>query len=165
MPKINHLIFAWLASYSALCYAQSTFAQDVVAYDWLSLSFALVAGLLGGAARTILTLVSDKQLVGNVRLVLLKDLVVALFGGGVAYLFVQGYNSWSGSLTSVELPSITRDFRVLIIVAAGFSRGRWLGVVDRFTTDAIANASHKLRGAAPIDPPMVGTEPAPLGEK
>jgi hypothetical protein len=164
MSKIvNRLVCAWLCCYSALCYANTTFAQDVHNYDWVSLLFALAAGLLGGAARTILTLVSERELVGHVRLVLVKDLVVALMGGGVAYLLIQGYNAWSASLSMVSLPAVTRDFRVLLIVAAGFSRGRWMGVIDRFATDAIANASSKLRGGgAPSSPPSVA---APLGEQ
>lgn len=146
-------ILAWLATFSALCYASSTLAQDIAAYDWVSLALAFAAGLVGGAGRTILTLVSQQQLVGNVKMVLFKDLVVALIGGALAFLMIQGYNSFVDALTSMEMPKITRDFRVLIIVLAGASRGKWLSVVDRFASDAIANARHKLRGAAPDEPP------------
>jgi hypothetical protein len=161
--RVDPFILLWLASYSALCYAQSTLAEDLAGYDWVSLLLAFAAGLVGGAARTILTLVSNEQLVGNVRLVLIKDMVVALFGGAAAFLLIQGYNSWAAGLTSFELPGITRDFRVLIIVAAGASRGRWLGILDRFAADAIANARHKLRGDAAPEPPA--SMPAPLGDR
>lgn len=161
--RVDLFILAWLTTYSALCYAQSSLAQDLAGYDWVSLLLAFAAGLVGGAARTILTLVSSEQLVGSVRLVLLKDMVVALFGGAAAFLLIQGYNSWVEGLTSIDLPAITRDFRVLIIVAAGASRGRWLGIVDRFTADAIANARQRLRGAAPPEP--AASMPAPLGER
>ncbi|MDP9902603.1 hypothetical protein [Variovorax ginsengisoli] len=153
---INGLLFAWLACYSALCWANNTLAQDLIAYDWMSLAFAAAAGLLGGAARTIFTLVSERALVGNVRTLLLKDLVVALIGGAAMYLAIQGYNSWASAIPYITLPPIARDLRVLLIVGAGFSRGRWFGVLDRLASDAIANASGKLRGsAAPDAPPSV----------
>lgn len=158
----SRLLVVWLLCYSALTYAASTLAQDVAQYDWASLLCAFAAGLLGGAGRTILTLVSDKEFVGNIRLVLVKDLVVAMIGGGFAYIAIQGYNGIAAGLTIVTLPPIARDFRILVIVVAGASRGRWLGVVDRFTTDAIANARQKLRGGAAEPPPSVT---APLGEK
>lgn len=163
MQKLTSRLTAlWLLCYSALSYASSSLFQDVTQYDWASLLTALAAGLLGGAGRTILTLVSDKEFVGNIRMVLLKDLVVAMIGGGAAYFLIQGYNTWIASLTMVTLPPIARDFRILIIVFAGASRGRWLGVIDRFTTDAIANARQKLRGGADEPPASVA---APLGEK
>ena len=158
-PTIKAAVFAWLCGYSTLLWASTTFAEDIRAYDWMSLLFAASAGLLGGAARTIITMISPRALVGNVRALLLKDLVVALVGGAVVYMVIQGYNAWVSSLTIVSLPMIARDLRVLLIVAAGYSRGRWLGVVDRFATDALANVQQKLRGNAPPDaPPVV---PAP----
>ncbi len=150
---VDALILVWLVTYSALCYAQSSLAEDLAGYDWVSLLLAFAAGLVGGAARTILTLVSREQLVGNVRLVLIKDMVVALFGGAATFLLIQGYNSFVSGWSDWTLPLITRDFRVLIIVAAGASRGRWLGILDRFTAGAIANARQRLRGAAPPEPP------------
>lgn len=160
---VNVALFIWLACYSALCYANTTFAQDILAYDWMSLLFAAAAGLLGGAARTIFTLVSERALVGNVKTLLLKDLVVAVFGGALMYLAIQGYNSAAASITLVKMPTVVQDLRVLLILWAGFSRGRWLGVLDRFAAAAIANASSKLRGGAGGDsPPSVA---APLGDK
>lgn len=150
---VNRAFIGWLACYSALCYANNTLAQDLMVYDWMSLVFAAAAGLLGGAARTIFTLVSERAIVGNVKTLLLKDLVVAVIGGAAMYLAIQGYNSAVGAMTIVSLPPIARDLRVLFIVGAGFSRGKWFGTLDRFASDAIANASSKLRGGAPADPP------------
>lgn len=160
--RVNQAFFLWLACYSALCYANTTLVQDVLAYDWMSLLFAAAAGLLGGAARTIFTLVSERALVGNVKTLLMKDLAVAIFGGAIMYIAIQGYNSGAAAITLVKLPTIVQDLRILLILWAGFSRGRWLGVLDRFAADAIANASSKLRGGAPDSPPSVA---APLGEK
>lgn len=164
MPRwINKLFGAWLMCFCVLSYAATTtLAQDVASYDWNSLLLAGLAGLLGGAGRTLLTLVSEKQFVGNLRWMLFKDLLVALIGGGFAYICIEGYNDWSRNLSMVSLPRVDRGFRVLIIVLAGASRGRWLGVVDRFASDAIANARQKLRGGAPVDPPSIT---APLSDK
>lgn len=162
--NLEPYFFLWLTAFSALAYAQTTLAQDLAAYDWASLILAFAAGLVGGAGRTLLTLASGQQLVGNVRLVLLKDLVVAVIGGAFAFLCIQGYNSFVAGWSDWTMPLVTRDFRVLIIVLAGASRGRWLGVLDRLAADAIANARHKLRGAAsPEEPPS--TVPSPLGDR
>lgn len=161
---VNVAIYLWIVCYTALSHASTSFAQDVIAYDWLSLIFAASAGLLGGAARTIFTLVSERALVGNVKALLLKDLVVALIGGAAMYLAIQGYNAAAGAMGDfLKLPTIVHDLRVLLILWAGFSRGRWLGVLDRFASDAIANASSRLRGGAPVDPPP--SVAAPLGDK
>lgn len=152
-PTINRALIAWLCCYSGLTWASTSYAQDILSFDYMSLIFAAASGLLGGAARTIITMISPRALVGNVKILLLKDLIVALFGGAVIYMVIQGYNSWVSSMTIVNLPPIARDLRVLFVVAAGYSRGKWFGVVDRFATDAIANASSKIRGGAPEDPP------------
>lgn len=162
--NIELYVLLWLTAFCTLTYAQTTLAQDLASYDWASLALAFAAGLVGGAGRTILTLASGYQLVGNIRLVLLKDMVVALIGGAFAFLCIQGYNSFVGGWTDWTMPQITRDFRVLIIVLAGASRGRWLGVLDRLAADAIANARHKLRGAAPQEE-LPTTVPAPLGDQ
>ncbi len=159
-PIYSRLILVWIASFHGLVWASTTFAQDVAAYDWLSLVFALAAGLLGGAGRTVLTLVSQTTVVGNTRVLLLKDLVVALIGGGVAYLCLQGWNSFAGAFSLVALPVVTRDLRVLIILAAGYSRGRWLGLVDRLASEVIDTARAKLRqGTNDVPAPPAGGQP------
>lgn len=159
LARPNRLLSLWLLSYGALSYAATTFAQDVAAYDWRSLLLAGCAGLLGGVGRTILTLMSERQFVGNLQWLIVKDLIVALIGGGFAFLCVEGYNDWSSGLSIVQLPPIDRGFRVLVVVIAGASRGRWLGVVDRLASDAIANARKRLRGGAPVDAPTSAAVP------
>jgi hypothetical protein len=154
-PTINRALVAWVCCYSTLTWASTTYAQDILAFDWMSLVFAAASGLLGGAARTIITMISPRALVGNVKVLLMKDLVVALVGGAVVYMIIQGYNAWAGSLSLITLPPVARDLRVLLVVAAGYSRGRWLGVVDRLATNALANFQAKLPGgSAAIDPPV-----------
>ncbi|SFF05135.1 hypothetical protein [Paracidovorax wautersii] len=159
-PIYSRMVLVWIASFHSLVWASTTFAEDVATYDWLSLVFALAAGLLGGAGRTVITLVSQTTVVGNTRVLLLKDLVVALIGGGVAYLCIQGYNSFAGGITMMSLPHITRDLRVLVILAAGYSRGRWLGVVDRLASEVIDTARSKLRqGSNDVPAPPAGGQP------
>ena len=158
-PTINRALILWLGCYSTLTWASTTYAQDILAFDYMSLVFAAASGLLGGAARTIITMISPRALVGNVKVLLMKDLVVALVGGAVVYMVIQGYNAWVASMTLVTLPPIARDLRVLLVVAAGYSRGRWLGIVDRLATNALANFQAKLPGGAPNDPPAAVVPP------
>ncbi|MCZ2496449.1 hypothetical protein GN316_06750 [Xylophilus sp. Kf1] len=158
-PTINRALILWLGCYSTLTWANTTYAQDILAFDYMSLVFAAASGLLGGAARTIITMISPRALVGNVKVLLMKDLVVALVGGAVVYMVIQGYNAGVASMTWVTLPPIARDLRVLLVVAAGYSRGRWLGVVDRLATNALTNFQAKLPGGAPNDPPAAVVPP------
>ena len=158
-PGFRPLLFVWLCCYSALTWANTTFAQDIIAYDYASLFFAALAGLLGGAGRTIVTLTSPGTPVGNVRMLLLKDLVVALVGGAVVFVVIQGWNSIADRIGWFVF---ARDFRILLIVAAGYSRGRWFGVLDKMATNAIANVSEKVLGGATA-PPVVSVPDEPPG--
>jgi hypothetical protein len=136
------------------------FAEDVRTYDWQSLFFAALAGLVGGAVRWVVTNLDRGSLVGNQKMLLLKDLVVAIMGGAAVFLVLEAYNviaEWAHLLT------VSHGLRVLPIAYAGFSRGRWMGVLDRFASDAIARASAQLRGGAPADPPPVVAPPAGEG--
>lgn len=155
---INKLAAAWLCCYTAVCYANTSLFSDLSAFDWVSLLCAAAAGMLGGAARTILALVGEKVYVGSLKFVLVKDMVVALIGGAFFYMLVQGYNELTDSLKIVSLPYITRDLRILVIVCAGASGGKWLGFVDRGVSDAIATARKRF-GVVPTDSPASITAP------
>ena len=153
---INVMCVAWLAGYTTLVSAAgNTFAQDVLGYDYMSLAFAAAAGLFGGAARTIFTLASDKLVVLSIWREFLKDAVVAVVGGAVAYVVVQGLNG----LDWVHVP---RDLRMLIVVGAGWSRGKWFGTLNRATENLVDNVMQKARGGAPEGP---SSATVPLGEK
>ncbi|CAA2105982.1 hypothetical protein [Variovorax paradoxus] len=156
---------AWLLAYSAVCYANTTLAQDVMAFDWISLGLAGAAGLLGGIGRTMVTMMSFKALVGDLKFVLAKDMLVAVVGGVFALICVEAWNSAADAMKQIDLvslPQITRGWRIWILVVAGASRGRWLGVVDKFVTDAIDNARAKVRNGAPADPAV--SDVVPLNE-
>ncbi len=156
----------WLVLYSALARAaNASLFEDVIGYDFASLYIAFACGLMGGAGRTLITLCTRTRLVGNVRFVLLKDMVVALIGGGFTYLLIQGYNSLVSGMTLVSLPPVISDLRVALIVIAGASRGRWLGAIDRAASDVLDNVRLRLRGNIedpPRDPPS--SVASPLGE-
>lgn len=152
----------WLCLYTAVCYANTTLAQDLAAFDWASLGLACAAGLLGGAGRTLITMISFKALVGNLKYVLAKDLMVALIGGGFALICVEGWNEMAAAMHEIDLvrlPRVTRGWRILIILLAGASRGRWLGTVDQLATAAIDNVRAKIRNGAPPPPPASAVMP------
>ena len=162
--QVNRAAFIWMMGYSAFCYAAtSSFADELAIYDWISLLCAAGAGLFGGLGRTIFTLAREGAFVGNPKMLILKDLVVAVIGGMVAFLIIEAYNYLASVITFTSLPVVAMGLRSILILWAGFSRGRWFGVIDRLATDVITRASTKIRGGVGSDaPPSVA---APLGEK
>jgi len=151
---VNSLLLLWLCCYSGLLYAAAgmTTAQELMQYDWQSFFMAALAGLLGGFLRTILTLASEKRVVLDILRESWKDCLVAVVGGGIVYLILQ-------ALSSLNYFVIPRDVRILLIVGAGFSRGRWLGIVEKGANDLVARGRGIVRGDTPP-----ATVPAPLGK-
>lgn len=142
-------LILWLASYTTLVYASSSLVQDVVGYDVASLIVAGAGGLLGALLRTILTLAQEKYLVLDVLKQSRRDFVIGFVGGLLTYGVIQGLSSWG-------VVSVPRDMRILVIVAAGFSRGKWLPVMQNGAADLVAAGRQKLRnGAPPEDSPSV----------
>ena len=150
---VNNLVLLWLGCYAGLTYAANTFAQDALSYDWASLMFAAFAGLLGGFLRTILTLAGEKRVVLDILRESWKDALVALVGGGLVYLAIQG-------VASMGWINVPRDMRILLVVGAGFSRGRWLGVIERGAADLVARGRGAITGgAASVDVPASAAMP------
>jgi hypothetical protein len=155
----SRLVALWfLASYAGLVYAAS-FAQDVRDFDYASLGLAAVAGLLGGAGRSLISLLSETRPVFSIWPEVLKDLIVALIGGGLVFLCIAAYNGTAanGTFLGMTFPMCASELRLLLILWAGASRGKWLGTLDEFAADAIANARQRLRGGAPVDPASTST--------
>lgn len=146
---VSAFVLLWLATYTGLVYAASL-TQDFATFDYVSLGVAGVAGLLGALLRTILTLAQERYLVLDVLKQARRDFVIGFIGGLATYGVIQGLASWG-------VVTVPRDMRILIIVAAGFSRGAWLPVMKRGAKDLIDNGSAKLRGGAAVsdDPPSV----------
>lgn len=153
---INILVTVWLACYTGLAWAATSLRADLKDFDYWSLLLAAAAGLVGGAGRTLISLMSENRPLFDIRYEVLKDIIVACIGGAVAYGFIQGYN-YFGALQpfGLKLPVIGGDLRIIIIVVVGASRGKWMRTADQFTMDIVDNARRKLRGGVPVDPPSV----------
>lgn len=145
---VNTLLFLWLCCYTGLTYAAGTLYDDFKTYDWGSLWVAACAGMLGGFLQTILTLSSDKRIVLDILRDAWKDLVVALVGGMIVFIIVQ-------AVSSMGWITIPRDVRILLIVGAGFSRGRWQWAIGKLASDAVTRGRTVVRG----DPPTSANAP------
>lgn len=156
-PKtVSALVLLWLWSYTTLLHAATgplgPFSADVQGYDLESLLYAAAMGLLGGFGRTIFALASDKVLVGSLWREGAKDGIIAVFGGAVAFVLVTYLaNFW---------PNIfTREARMILIVAAGASRGKWVNLVGDVISAGLANMRKRIGGEMPRDPPPSAAVP------
>ena len=149
---VNTLSVIWLACWTTLSYAATTFAQDVYGYDWQSLLLAGAAGVLGGVARTILALASNQVEVYDVLRDLVKNLVVALIAGGIAYILVQAWNS-------LPIWPVPREVRMLIVASAGWAPVKFNKALDKLAGDILANLRRRLRAGVPDDMPSSAAVP------
>jgi hypothetical protein len=155
---VNFLVFAWLVVYTKVMYAAQValppFADDFYALDWESFAWAAVAGLLGGALRTVFSLASNKVVVGSLWRELIKDLVIAAVGGLVVYCVIQ--------VVAPIWPTLfTSQVRMLAVTGAGFSRGWWATALESLVAAGLTNLQSRVRGAE-VPPASVR---APLEEK
>lgn len=157
----ERFFIAWLCCWSAVCYANTSLTQDMLAYDFVSLGISALAGLCGGAGRTLLFLMTRANLVGNTRLLLLKDLGVSLICGVIGYLIVQGWNEFvSTEVFGLQLPAITKDLRLLVLLVCGYAPKWAFSKVHSLAEAAASRAQKTIQGNAdPI------TEAAPLGKE
>lgn len=151
---VNALALTWMICATRVAVAAS-YAADIKSYDYESLLWALAAALLGGAARTILTLASDKIVVLDLMREARKDAIVAMIGGGICYLIVQ--------FGMTVMPQfINSEFRMLALLATGFSKGKWQIKLGTLVDDGFANLRNKVRGEAgppPEDHPASANMP------
>lgn len=154
--RVQTLFAIWLATYSGLLWAANSLKDDLKDFDYLSLVLAACAGLAAGALRTLISLMQERRALLDIRYEAVKDIVVAFAGGLIAYIIIQGYNSFVvGKWFGLALPAITGDLRIMIIVIVGASRGAWMRTVDKVTTDIVDNARTKIRGGVPPDPASI----------
>lgn len=157
----ERFFIAWLCCWSAICYANTSLTQDMLAYDFVSLGISALAGLAGGAARTLLYLMARANLVGNTRLLLVKDLVVSLVCGVIGYVIVQGWNEFASvDRFGIELPAVTKDLRLLVLLVCGYAP-KWAFSKVHSLAEAAANRAQKTIQGNP-DPI---TDVAPLGKE
>lgn len=150
MPRAAVQVLAglWLMSYTALVYAASL-SQVVRSFDFESLGIAALVALIGGGTRTILTLASGTIIVLAAIREAIRDSVVAVIGGVVTYLLMM--------LATAVFPdngvTTLGWVQLVMIAAAGYSKGRWRSIIGDFISDYITRQRVKLRGGEPIEPP------------
>lgn len=138
----------WLTAYATAihAYAQTSFAQEMYAFDWRSLVWAAVVGLGGGIGRLILWLASEDTVVVKFWRQLLVDVIVASFGGVAAW----GLATY---LATVWPAVFTKELRFVCIVAAGASRGRWQDWVGDACTAGMVRLRRQISGGPKEAPP------------
>lgn len=147
----RRLAIVWVICYSWLVRAHATglisLSQEARTYDYESLAWAAGFGLMGGVLGTIVSLMSPHVILLNFWRTLARDVVLALIGGAVVYVLVQ----W---LATVMPTVFGKEIRMIAILLAGASRGRWKNFLADAATDYTAGIRAKLRaGAPPVDAP------------
>jgi hypothetical protein len=149
----------WVACYSWLVHVHAAglgpFRQEVYAYDYESLAWAAAFGLMGGVFRTILSLMSEKVILLSIWRTMSRDLVFALIGGAAVYVLVE----W---LATVMPGVFGKELRMLAILVAGASRGRWQDFLAGAATDYTAGLRARLRTSPSVpseSPPPSVTAP------
>lgn len=146
---VHVLMLVWGLCASRLVYA-ATFAQEVRDWDFVSLLTAGIAGLCGGALRTIFTLANDNRAVFSILKEARKDLVVSCLAGGAAYLLMLAVESkWPGT--------ITREIRFVGVMAAGWARSAIFVQAARLVRAKVDGKSREFRGGD--DPPTSASVP------
>lgn len=145
------VIALWLFSAATVCVAE-TLAQYVNHYDWVSFLLAGLAGLAGGAGRTLITQLSGKSLVRVTFILLIKDLIVALIAGFVVFLGIEAYNYIASNM---KVLTIAEGLRVYALIVAGYSRWGWLTTLDQMMADVIVRFRKFLRGKDVPELPVV----------
>ena len=161
-PLVRLLSTAWLAGYSGLvyAYANANFSKEMRSFDYESLVWAAAIGAGAGLARTILWLASHDTVVVRLWGQLWRDLVIALFGGAMAYIALLLAVAWWPEVFIKEL-------RFLIILLAGASRGRWQNALADLVGAVLSRGMAYARGGPappPRDPPP-STVTLPLSDK
>lgn len=148
---VNILMLLWGCCTYRLAFS-ATFAQEVFGWDYVSLLTAVIAGLCGGALRTIYTLSSDDRAVFEILKEARKDLVISCLAGGTAYFAMVAIESkWPGTITA--------EIRFVGVLAAGWTRSAIFTQASRLVRARIDGKADELRGR-PEDPPA--SAPVPL---
>jgi len=159
----RRLAFGWVLCYSLLVRAYAAppqgLAQELINYDYSSVMWAAVFGLMGGVGRTILGLLSEKGVVLFVWKALIRDLVFALVGGAFIYIVFL----W----LQVLAPSVfVNELRLIVIFVVGASRGKWLDYAADLAVDLFKTWKAKLVGQPPpLEPPPPTTVAANLDKQ
>ena len=120
--------------------AQESLASDVRSYDLESRLWAVIIALMGGALGTHFTLATDATLIVSYTREILKDAVVAMIAGALAYIALQALNSF----TFIHIPS---EARFAVIVFAGWSRLAFFGWLNKFGTRVTETVEQRVINA------------------
>ena len=152
----NRLVVQVLLALWGLCFVRvvyaATFSIEIRGFDYESLMWGAIAGLLGGALRTIFTLASENRVVYSVLKEARKDLVVSFLAGGAAYALML-------AITSKHPDLITREIRMVVIVGAGWTRVAFFNRLNQLVTSKLDKTNQTLRAGAPAGPPASDVMP------
>ncbi len=147
---VHVLLLIWGLCASRLVYA-TTFAHEVRDWDYVSLLTAAVAGLCGGALRTIFTLANDNRAVFDILKEARKDMIVSFLAGGFAYfLMIMIESKWPGT--------VTREIRFVGVLAAGWTRAAIFTQAAKLVRAKVDGKAAEFRGATE-DPPVSAAVP------
>jgi hypothetical protein len=96
--------------------AESRLSPQFWTFDWASLGYACMLGLLGGGLALIVALASDRRVVVEVLKESARNAMVSPIAGAAAYLVLKGAAAMNWFVLSTEP-------RFLVIVASG-----WAGI-------------------------------------
>lgn len=148
---LRRLLFAWVGCFALLVRAyaaQPTLSEQLTVYDYSSVMWAAVFGLMGGVGRSIIGLLSEGGIVVFVWKALIRDLVFALMGGAFVYIVFL----W----LQVIAPGVfVNELRIVVIFVVGASRGKWYDAAADLSVVMFKRWRARFTGE---DPPA---EPAP----
>jgi len=162
-PKMaRRMLFAWVACFTLLVRAYAapaTLSEQLQVYDYSSVMWAAVFGLMGGIGRSIIGLLSENGVVLFVWKALIRDLVFALIGGAFIYIVFLWLQVLSPSIFVNEL-------RIIVIFVVGASRGKWYDAVADLTVVVFKRWKAKFTGEPePEVPPAPTTVAANLDKQ
>lgn len=158
---LRRFLFAWVGCFALLVRAyaaQPTLSQQIPTYDYTSVMWAAIFGLMGGVGRSIIGLLSEGGIVVFVWKAMLRDLVFALIGGAfvyIVYLWLQ-----------VLSPGVfVNELRLVVIFVVGASRGKWYDAAADLTVAVLKKWRARFSGEPepPASPPT--TVAADLNQK
>lgn len=159
--RLYIVLFLWCMAFSKAVMAATSgtpaYSFDFKNWDYESLLWAAIAGMLGGALRTIYTLASTDKVVYRIVREAWKDLIVSFITGGAAYVLIIAVSSKSPDL-------ITREIRMALIVAAGWAPKFAAGWVERLVAARLTKAERDTSGGQPPAPPLSDVVPLSVQE-
>jgi hypothetical protein len=162
-PKMaRRLLFIWLACFTLIVRAYAappSLSQQLAVYDYSSVMWAAIFGLMGGVGRSIIGLLSENGVVLFFWRGLARDLVFAIIGGAFVYivfLYLQ-----------VLAPNVfVNELRIIVIFVVGASRGKWYDAFGDLVIIVFKKWKAKFTGEPlPPDPLPPTTVAAPLDPK